>query len=184
MLNKFLFWLTARLPCRLINLDSGPYLERYYLGQLFGITFYLHRFVSSDSERHLHNHPWGWGGSLILCGSYEEERAIDLCPAASPSGCLTIRTRRRWYNQVNGNTIHRIHDAAPGTWTLFFHGERTRVSDIGDWDIYNGREKGWGFFERVENEHLAATMFIPYPVSHGAWWKTAPIGAEIGRVPL
>lgn len=179
MLNKFLFWLTGRLPVRFINLDAGPYLERYYLGQLFGITFYLHRFVSSDSERHLHNHPWGWGGSLILCGSYIEERALDLCPAAGPAGCLTERIRRSWYNQVNGNTIHRIHDAAPGTWTLFFHGPRQFVDTPGGIE-----QKGWGFFEHIENEHMGATMFLPYPVSHGEWWHSAPKGIDGGRVQL
>lgn len=179
MLNRFLYWLTARLPCRLIQLDRGPYLERYYLGRLLGVTFYLHRFVSSDSERHLHNHPWGWGGSLILCGSYIEERALDLCPAAGPAGCLVKYRRRRFFNLVNGTTAHRIHDARPGTWSLFFHGPRVR---------YGQRLKGWGFFERVgvdtHGSKIDATVFSPYPVSHGDWWKDAKTGAEIGREPL
>ncbi|WP_295802162.1 hypothetical protein [uncultured Microbulbifer sp.] len=185
-MNKLLYWLTGRLPVRFINLDSGPYLERYYLGQLFGITFYLHRFVSSDSERHLHNHPWGWGGSLILCGSYEEERALDLCPAAGPAGCLTERVRRRWYNQVNGNTIHRIHDAAPGTWTLFFHGPRQMVRRPsrhvpGKFAL---APKGWGFFEQRELISEYRTEFVEHQISYGEWWLTAPKGIDAGRVPL
>lgn len=185
MINKFLFWLSGKLPLRKINLDSGPYLERYFLGQLFGITFYLHRFVSSDSERHVHNHPWGWGGSLILSGSYIEERAIDLCPHATPAGCWTRHRKVRWFNRVNCNTIHRIHDAKPGTWSLFFHGPRVRVG---------GERKGWGFFRAVHADFSGApdgpggsvsyTRFEPFPHSYGNWWETAPIGAEAGRVPL
>ena len=179
MINRFLFWLSARLRIRKIDLASGPYLERYYLGRVLGVTFYLHRFVSSDSERHLHNHPWGWGGSLILTGGYTEERALDLCPAAGPSGCLVKYIERRWFNVVNGNTVHRIHNARPGTWSLFFHGPRVEVGE---------QLKGWGFFERL---HIAsgaqpesAAVFRPYPVSHGNWWERAPLGADAGRVPL
>ena len=181
MINRFLFWLTARLPCRLIRMESGPYLERYYLGQLFGVTFYLHRFVSSDSERHVHNHPWRRGGALILTGGYIEERALDICPAAGPSGCWTRRIRRRWFNRVDANTVHRIHSAQRPTWTLFFHSPRPKVE---------GTNKGWGFFEQVELEHLPSdhprrfiTTFNPYPVSHGNWWETAPRGRDAGREP-
>ncbi|WKT59126.1 hypothetical protein Q2E61_09315 [Microbulbifer thermotolerans] len=176
VLNRLLFWLSGRLPCRQINLPSGPYLERYYLGRLFGVTFYLHRFVSSDSERHLHNHPWEWGGSVILTGSYIEERAVDLCPTAGPAGCATEMVRRRWFNRVDGNTIHRIHDAEPGTWTLFFHGPRAEVC---------GHPKGWGFLRQIGDlDAGTVTMFVPYPHRHGNWWETARAGNEIGRVPL
>lgn len=190
MLNKFLFWFTGRLPCRLIQLDSGPYLERYYLGQWkwLKVIFYLHRYVSSDSERHVHNHPWEWGGSLILAGSYIEERVIDICPHANDAGCWTKYRKVRWFNRVNCNTFHRVHNAKSGTWSLFFHGARPRIG---------GREKGWGFLSAVgidmsadyvaEHDHSMPsniTQFVPYPVSHGNWWETYPIGSEAGREPL
>ena len=32
----------------------------------------LHRFVHSDPDRGYHDHPWGFGVSLILSGSYKE----------------------------------------------------------------------------------------------------------------
>ncbi|WP_445364915.1 hypothetical protein ACJJJB_00140 (plasmid) [Microbulbifer sp. ANSA001] len=179
MLVRLLFWLSARLPCRLIPLESGPYLERYYLGQLFGMTFYLHRFVSSDSEKHLHNHPWEWGGSLILNGGYMEERAVDMCPVASSSGCLTEFKYRRWFNRVNANTFHRIHKAEPETWTLFVEGTRVMVGQ---------KRKGWGFFQQLrgfgEGEEGLITVFTPYPRSFGNWWEGARRGGQAGRVPL
>lgn len=179
-MNRFLYWLTARLPCRLISLDSGPYLERYYLGTLLGVTFYLHRFVSCDGERHLHNHPWRWGGALVLCGGYIEERGRDLCPAAGPAGWWTERVRVQWLNVVNGTTVHRIAEVEPRTWTLFFHGPREQVG---------GQPKGWGFFEQLtvssKNESgRPVTLFEPYPSSPGEWWKTALCGRTVGRVPL
>lgn len=175
MLNHILYALTASRPVRHIKLDSGPYLERYYLGQWRGITFYLHRFVSEDTERHLHNHPWGWGQSVILSGGYTESVATDICPSAGPSGC-TVETRKvRWFNRVDGNHFHRIGEAEPGTWSLFFHGPRSRVR-VGSASV----AKGWGFLERKGDR----TEFMPWPSANTNWWTTAPLGRESGRVKL
>lgn len=183
IVERLLYRITANLPVRLIQLESGPYLERYYLGELFGATFYLHRFVSSDSERRFHNHPWRWGRSLVLCGAYIEEVVTDLCPHAGPSGCLIEARSVRWWNRVNGNHFHRISKAESGTWTLFFHGPRVFV---------NGQPKGWGFIERRghsgEKEYIdgrwtpyETTAFKPYPGAHEPWWLYAPKGRESER---
>ena len=175
MLNRLLFRLTSTLPCRLIKLDGRPYLERYYLGCWFGVTCYLHRFVSADSERHLHNHPWGWGTSLILLGDYVEEVVEDIC-AEAEGGVITRMVHRRWINRVNHNHFHRIHDAAPGTWTLFLHGPRVTFDD--------GRDKGWGFLEPLRLPAGKCTVFRSWPSATSDWWTTADSGAEVGRVPL
>ena len=197
MINRLLYKLTAGLPVRLISLESGPYLERYYLGKVLGVTFYLHRFVSADSERHVHNHPWKWGGSVILAGGYTEERLVDLCPHAE-GGYLTRFIKRRWFNVVNGNTFHRIHDAKPGTWTLFFHGARELVwvpsgKPVGSPGMQLGFKekapKGWGFLERdgayVNGQGTVdVTAFYSYPSAHSNWWETAPTGQESQRVSI
>ena len=52
MINRLLFNLTKRMPCKLINVHGEPYLERYFAGELFGVTFYLHRFLSCDGDEH------------------------------------------------------------------------------------------------------------------------------------
>lgn len=178
--NRLLFNLTAGRPCKLINSRRGPYLERYYLGSLLGVRFQLHRFVSRDGEEHTHNHPWRWGFALLLCGAYIEERAVDTCPGAGPSGCLTRNVYRRWFNPVWGNTVHRVAQVAPGTWTLFVRGP----------DIeFNGQRKGWGFFKQLHAPELAAvpavTIFRKYPEETGPdWWLSAPAGRDSGRLPL
>ncbi|MCH9838633.1 hypothetical protein K0U83_23420 [bacterium] len=180
-MNKLLYRITAGLPARLINLDEGvPYLERYYVGQLFGVTFYLHRFVSSDRERHVHNHPWRWGRALVLSGGYDEEVPVDLCPHASPSGCVTETRKVRWWNKVDGGHFHRISNAAPGTWTLFFHGPKQRINKG-----HCSKLKGWGFLENVYALGLHnVTVFTPWPVQSGEWWKDAKLGRDVGREPL
>ena len=188
MLNKLLYKYTAGLKCRLIARVPGErYLERYYIGELFGVTFYLHRFVSSDEELHVHNHPWTRSASFVLCGGYAEEVAVDMCPGAGPSGCMTINRRVNWFNVIRGSTFHRITGADAGTWTLFCHGERARVQST-------GRLKGWGFlrmnmFMNVDADcdpHLElTTVFTPYPPSKQLeWWHEAPYGRNAGRAPL
>lgn len=179
-INELLYKFTARLPCRLIKLDSGPYLERYYVGKLFGVTFYLHRFVSPDTERHLHNHPWGWGRAIVLSGGYDEEVVTDLT-TTTESGCMIKNRRIRFYNCVNGNHFHRIANAAPGTWTLFFHGRRTMIK-CG----MVSRPKGWGFLQHgyAVGAH-DCVQYVPYPrASEPTWWVDAPTGENAGREPL
>lgn len=172
-MNRLLYRLTAGLPCRLIERNPGErYLERYYLGQLFGWTFYLHRFVSRDADVKVHNHPWSRGFSVVLSGAYTEEVATDICPYASPSGCVSFRRVVRWFNRIDGNRFHRIVWCEPGTWTLMAHGPRERVA--------GGRLKGWGFLHTTAGG--GAVVYTPYGESQDpTWWVTAPKGRDAGR---
>lgn len=161
LLERLLMWLTSRLPMRVINDGNRQYLERYYLFQLLGWTFYIHRFVGSDPDRGLHDHPWPKAYSIILRGWYWEE---------TRSGVRKVR----WFNSLTGDSFHRvvlpywtsIYDL-PSTvrhvpcWTLFFHREQ--------------RVKQWGFLIPLEGEE-GAFVFTPfkYTGSVDRWWLTAP----------
>jgi NTP pyrophosphatase (non-canonical NTP hydrolase) len=153
MIRKFLYWLTGKLPARTINGDQGePYLERYFLFRFFGLQAYIHRFVASDPDRGLHDHPWDWSASLILVGGYREIRA----------GLLPRNLRPGRLNIIRGDDFHRIV-LAPGreAWTLFIHGRRT---------------KGWGFWR--EGQYLPhAAGKDDYPAR--TWWKEAARGREL-----
>lgn len=181
--NYLLFKYSGRLKCRLISPAGLPYLERYHICTVLGRTWYLHRFVSADAERHMHNHPYDCT-ALVLAGSYVEDVVTDICPHAGASGCVTKSQRVRWFNRIDGAKFHRIRDAAPGTWTLFTHGTRLQV-DVG----LATRLKGWGFLSTIDvvREGLM-TVFTPF-IPTGAeydWWISpdTKIGSEIGRVPL
>jgi len=172
---RFLFWLTGFLPCRIIDGDDGPYLERYHLAGLFGWQFYLHRFVASDPDRGLHDHPWRLAFSLILSGFYFEE---------TRAGTRVVR----WFNWLTGDSFHRVvlpfhtkqitQTAADYTgpivqcWTLFFHGPNV---------------KPWGFWRPIPFSPMAT--FEPYTYQREGqqdkWWKTARRGNRApGRAPL
>lgn len=164
MIAKILYALTANLPCKLINVDHMPYLERYYLGKVFGVTLFIHRFIRPDGDREVHNHPWGRSVSIILCGGYEEERvdAIDV----ERGWVYHIRTKYPlMINVIKANTFHRIASIKPETWTLFMHGKRIAK---------------WGFLKRVDN----GVMFHqPYQTSELETWDMCPRGKDVGRIP-
>lgn len=182
-MKRFLYWLTSRLPCRIISEGDAPYLERYYLFTVLGWRFYLHRFVRSDPDRGLHDHPWSLAFSIILSGWYYEETRTGV-------------RKVRWFNTLTGDSFHRVvlpcahaypdmtckdharagisHPIAPGVerpcWTLFFH----RV----------GYVKSWGFLREVPDADGVA-IFEPYNYakegSQRGWWLTAPKGRDSTR---
>ncbi len=162
VIERALEWISARRPCRLIEGEQGePYLERYYLFGAFDWHLYLHRFVDSDPDRGLHDHPWGHALSLILCGGYDEIRGCDGDPA---------QTRVRFcapgrLNRLRGRDYHRVVlRAGVPAWTLFLHGPRA---------------KGWGFVRHGVVQVMAkdGTEF-----RHRDWWKQAPTGAQVRAV--
>lgn len=169
MRRRFLYWLTARLRARLICIDDRPYLERYYLGRVFGVTCYLHRFVAPDQDRSVHDHPWQWAGSLVLAGHYLEEVVRWFTPDA---GWCSRYVRRCWWrpNLMNARTLHRIHSAAPDTWTLFMHGDRC---------------KRWGFLEHMQHGALTGALYRQHLDDQATigWEQSAPLGRDVGRMP-
>lgn len=176
-----LYRVAARLPCRLIKLDGAPYLERYRLGSVLGCQAYLHRFVSADGDRHLHDHPWRTAVSLVLCGQYSEERTtLHADGRAEP-----VRLRKvRWLNVIRRHPqagycdLHRIDRVRPETWTLFIHGP---------WSL------PWGFYQVEPAAAGAGAPQIHQYIQHCSmqqhqarerWWLTAAKGAFAGRAPL
>jgi hypothetical protein len=157
MIHTFLERITDRLPAREIMDGDTRYLERYYVGTVLGVRFYLHQFVASDPDRGLHSHPWPWAVSLLLSGRYLEER----------------RTRthvRNWINFITGNTFHRVvllpgrNGGVRPVWTLFAHRAK--------------RTKGWGFLRPSPTG--SGMLYTPHkPSVEEAWWETAPTGRQL-----
>ena len=174
-MKKLLYRLSARLPCRLIHSGDRRYLERYYLGRLFGLTFHLHRFVAADGDRALHDHPWRRCIGLCLAGGYREKRLRWLDPEKGLD-CIVRRIRPGSINRIGAATFHQILEVEPETWTLFMHTRKI---------------KQWGFIERVDRTtENGATCIRPEYFSdrdvssHRHWWKDAPKGARADRAPL
>ena len=61
VINTILNAVSTLLKCRHINgADDKPYLERFSILRTDSLSIYLHKFVDSDPDRGLHNHPFNW----------------------------------------------------------------------------------------------------------------------------
>lgn len=175
MLARLLYGLAGRLPLRTIKApDGGPYLERYFLGRvpdrvpwIGGTQVYLHRFLASDPDRGLHNHPWRWARSLILCGGYWEERLL----VGGGQGWRLRRPGR--FVRLTGEDFHRIklRDGRREVWSLFWHGRYV---------------KPWGFL--VYSAPVGSRwVHVAGDAAGGGkpWWVRVPRGRHHPeRVPL
>ena len=155
MLRQLLNRLTENLPVRDIRVHGHKYLERYYVGTCFGYQVYIHRFLASDPDEEVHDHPWdAW--TMILAGYYREETMFD----------DILRIRRAFRPaKIGRHKFHRVHfpSELQDTWTLFIHGKRV---------------KGWGFWDK------AAQSYRPFALTaednlHTDWWHTAPTGKQL-----
>lgn len=124
-----LAWLRRLLsgkPHYIIGGAANPYMLRWYLiPRNTWFNIYLHKFLRSDDDRALHDHPWR-SLSIILRGGYYE-----LKDNGTPHGTM------RWYGR--GSFIMReatyrhriILDGETYPWTLFITGRKVR--DWGFW---------------------------------------------------
>jgi len=140
-----------------------PYLSRYYLRGMpwmpdgsypfddagvpradivwpkIAVSSYLHQVHRGDLERELHNHPWQWAASLILCGGYTEEIRIG------DSAVISRKLRSGDVNILTTDTFHRIAEIDGETWTLFLAGRKF---------------KGWGFWNRDTDQFTPWREFM------------------------
>lgn len=110
----------TRPPDLTIAGDAEPYLKRWWLiPRNRFLNVYLHRFLRSDDDRALHDHPW-WNVSLLLDGRYVEHTVR--------AGGINVRTQRRagdWKART-ASSAHRIELVDGPCWTLFVTGPRIR----------------------------------------------------------
>ncbi len=127
-------WITRRFPHRVRVIpdrddESRPYLTRIYLlggpeasWPGWAPVVALHIFHMSDTDKHLHSHPWRWFWSRRLSGGYFE---------TTPSGTYFRR---------------------PGSSAVMWNDSPHRVTLAGDWCrcwtlvVMGPRAKGWGFY--------------------------------------
>ena len=168
LMSRLLYRFTAHLRCRIINGNHGePYLERYHLFRLpGGGGVYIHRFIDSDPDRGLHDHPWNSAASLILTGQYRELRFAE-SNHKKKIGDRILKAGR--LNILDGDDFHRIVlvDDKP-VWTLFAHS--AKIKDWGFMTVSEAGESQYAPHEDVTSE-----------AGHANWWKVAPRGKMTAR---
>lgn len=171
MLKRLLFWISGYLPCRLIDVAGKPYLERYSLLRFEnGTRVHLHRFVASDDDRFVHDHPWRWAVAVILSGGYTEERMDCLHLTEG----WWVRLRKMFplrINVIRGGDFHRVTNPKVDTWTLFIHGPKV---------------KPWGFLSLTEVDGKSAVLYTQSQDAETmqGWAARAQPGRLTARTPL
>ncbi len=125
-----------RGPDVVIGGHDRPYLMRWFViprNRFFNI--YLHRFLRSDDDRALHDHPWV-NLSLLLQGSYTEHTI-----AAGGINHRQVLNAGSVRLRLSGRLAHRIELTSGKCWTLFITGPRYRR-----WGFHCA-ERGWVHWE-------------------------------------
>lgn len=138
MLNKMFFWLSGFLRCKIINGEDGqPYLERYMLLRYKEHVVFLHRFLDSDSDRGIHDHPWDQSFSFILAGGYNEKRLV-VNSKTNKEEVIIRDIRPMSVNNIKGNDFHQIllKPRVPA-WTIFYHAKRTKTWGFQCYNLFN-----------------------------------------------
>jgi hypothetical protein len=112
--------------------DIGDYMHRWILTMPWG-TLRLHKILRSDSDRHLHDHPWDFT-SLILRGSYVE---------LTPTGTTTYSPGD--INRKKAEDIHRLVLTNGSVWTFVVSGPKRR-----SWGFHT--EAGWVHWREYTTE--------------------------------
>lgn len=131
-------WVTGE-PHVVLHQGGEPYLvRRYVIPRNNYLNVYLHKFVKSDYDEALHDHPW-WFISLILKGEYVEHQLHGVMNHRK-AGSIAFR---------KATTMHRVELFYPQNqwglpegytpspvWTLVVTGRRIR-----EWGF--ACPKGW-----------------------------------------
>lgn len=200
--NEKLLALTANMPCKQINLpvilpddmqerekifmaggficDGGsapekPYLQRYYAGTFRdNKDLWIHRFLSGDSERHLHSHPFSFQ-SIILHGGYAEEKIDRVTKEKYVAHHSSVNVDIDKFGRILARMHHGIEQARP--WSTDIP-EMMRHVDVFDWHrIESVQNETWTALI-VDADRLANWCFmddsgeIEYVKSSPRdWWK-------------
>ena len=181
-MNKLLLFISDYLRVFVMYAKNRPYVERYRIGKAFVRTWYLHRFMTSDPEDKLHDHPWTSAWCFVLCGYYIEERLKKLSPSV---GIYTESARVNWFNYLGPITFHRIIFASENTWTLISTGPDEVLGNIIDFERSEKARKSWGFItshrESPPGEAPYAWRFDYWQPFGGERVEDFPKGAPTGR---
>ena len=137
-------------PHKVIGPAQNPYMHRWFVFKVGNLPrVYIHKFLRSDDDRALHDHPW-WFVSIILRGAYvevtENDRHKTVIQYRGSLFSLPIRVwPRRTIAYRPATFRHRIMliNNQP-VWTLFITGPVIRP---------------WGFWCRHQDR---TEMFVPW----------------------
>lgn len=134
----------------IVNCDRDPYLIRWYVIRTERFAIFIHKFIRSDEDRALHDHPWNFIVIPIWRG-YIEHSESDLVDPASvgyvPSRTRALQQKRRVWPIIG--TRKR-----PATY-------RHRVELLRVWEQWEGLTTP-PYWSRVDAELPSWSIFIRF----------------------
>lgn len=147
-----------RQPDVILGRPEDPYMLRWWvIPRNPFLNIYLHKFMRSDDDRALHDHPWA-SMSFLLTGSYLEEVPADPEKWVYEGDRRTVKhLRKKWRPYFRGcEAIHRVEllPVIEKTWKLESGRPDVRVpveNVVGAkpvWTIFvtGPRRRSWGFW--------------------------------------
>ncbi len=64
----------------IVNCEKQPYLHRWYVVRTERVSLFVHKFVRSDEDRALHDHPWSFIVLPIWRGYIEHNERLPNIP--------------------------------------------------------------------------------------------------------
>lgn len=125
------------------------YLRRWYLLSTPWFGIYLHKILTPDKDRDLHDHPWAFL-SMVLWGGYDEALGVNAMDSVMQGYRPFSVIRRRTVFSIahrhahDAHRITRLHRSP--TWTFLVVGKRRRswgfytANGYVDWKRYLGLE--------------------------------------------
>lgn len=135
-----------RKPDFVVGPGDNPYMLRWWvIPRNMKFNIYLHKFMRSDEDEALHDHPW-WNISIVLRKGYWEHRPMrQKMYREYPLLRKLYDVEQLWRGPGSivfrkATDAHRLEVDGPGTWSLFITGPVIR-----DWGFLCPR--GWRFWK-------------------------------------
>lgn len=144
----------------IVNCDRDPYLLRWYVIRTEAVGLFIHKFVRSDEDRALHDHPWDfivipiWRGYNEWSCWHSQEMAAHVAkfPAQAERYGLT----------ANGEKKRRV-------WPLI--GTRFRRATYRHRVELIGGKSSWSIFIRFRNWRDWGFWPKDGFILNSTWWK-------------
>ena len=118
--------LVSGKPHFVIGGTEDPYLLRWFvIPRNHYLNLYLHKFLRSDDDRALHDHPW-WFVSIILKGGYYEHSRHGIALRTAPSIAYRPATHTHRVELHGGPEGSGRENEEEPCWTLIVTGPKRR----------------------------------------------------------
>lgn len=158
-------------PHFVVGEPENPYMLRWYLipkNPVFNI--YLHKFLRSDEDRALHDHPWA-NISIVLAGRYNEVVPEDDAAWRSGHSRLTVKKLRKPFRPVfrRARSIHRVELLKEEDMPSRYEGDCPAVwipsvpgAEVPCWSLFitGPKVRQWGFWCPAGWKHWAKFVSV------------------------